>query len=93
LKLALEMPKNEQTDRTRRNLEFSTQLTTNNWALQVLQDLNSVNKNIDEGDSFAVGFGMGFRVMGVKAGFHELDVSLITKAYRSSKCRLIVLDW
>ena len=36
---------------------------------------------------------MGFRVMGVKAGFQQLDISSIARVYRASKCRLIVLDW
>jgi trehalose 6-phosphate synthase/phosphatase len=94
LKLCLEMSEYEKSERNRRNLEFSTKLTTNNWAIQVLQDIISVEKNTSVGqENFAVGFGMGFRVMGVKAGFHELDVTALTKAYRSSKCRLIILDW
>jgi len=84
----------EKSDRNRRNLEYSTKLTTNEWAIQVLHDLTSVEKSVNDGqENFAVGFGMGFRVMGVKAGFHELDVSEVVKSYRSSKCRLIFLDW
>lgn len=43
--------------------------------------------------SNAVGFGMGFRIMGVKAGFRTLDMTAVTKAYRAAKHRLILLDW
>ena len=94
LAVALEMSFDERADRYRRNLEFSTKLTTNNWASQVLLDIMRVEKATGEGQqNFAVGFGMGFRVMGVKAGFHELDMTALTKAYKSSKCRLILLDW
>merc|ERR1712188_216951 len=42
LRRVLEMGRSERADRMRRNLEFSTRLTTNNWTLQVLQDLKSV---------------------------------------------------
>ena len=44
LRIALEMSDNERADRTRRNLEFSTRLTTANWALHVLHDLKRVEK-------------------------------------------------
>ena len=36
---------------------------------------------------------LGYRVMGVKAGFLPLDVQALCKAYRSARSRLIVLDW
>ncbi len=46
LKTALEMNADEVAERYRRNLEFSTKLTTNNWAIEVLHDLMSVEKNM-----------------------------------------------
>ncbi len=93
LLLALEMNKSERFDRTRRNLEFSTRLTTTNWATQVLHDLKCVTKNDDPTENFAVGFGMGYRVMGVKAGFQPLDVGALGKSYRQANHRLLVFDW
>lgn len=42
LQHALVMGDSERADRCRRNLEFSTRLTTTNWALNVLRDLKSV---------------------------------------------------
>ena len=39
----------------RRNLEFSTRLTTTNWTLQVLQDLKSVEKSDDVNSYSAMG--------------------------------------
>ena len=36
---------------------------------------------------------MGFRVMGVKSGFKSADTKNITKAYRTARKRLILLDW
>jgi hypothetical protein len=53
-----------------RNLEFSSRVTTQNWAREVLKDLKSVEKCNDAFESYSVGFGMGFRIMGVKAGIH-----------------------
>jgi hypothetical protein len=37
-------------------------------AKEVLRDLKSVHKSTDAAESYAMGFGLGFRVMGVKAG-------------------------
>jgi len=93
LSRVLEMSRTERADRMRRNLEFSTRLTTENWTLQVLQDLKSVEKSEDVSSYSAVGFGMGFRVMGVKSGFEPVDTSVLSKAYRNANCRLILLDW
>ena len=36
---------------------------------------------------------MGFRVMGVKAGFRTLDAAAVNKSYRAAAHRLILLDW
>mmetsp|Transcript_25483 Transcript_25483/g.24368 ORF Transcript_25483/g.24368 Transcript_25483/m.24368 type:complete len:1128 (+) Transcript_25483:151-3534(+) len=93
LKLALEMSPSDRIDRMRRNLEFSSRLTTQNWAKEVLKDLKSVEKCNDAFESYSVGFGMGFRIMGVKAGFHTLDMTAVTKAYRGARHRLVLLDW
>lgn len=87
------MTSSERADRTRRNLEFSTRLTTTNWAMHVLHDLKAVEKNVDPSENFSVGFGMGYRVVGVKAGFQPLDSTSISKAYKAAHCRLILLDW
>lgn len=93
LQHALEMNPSEQADRVRRNLEFSTRLTTESWAKQVLQDLKSIEKSDDPNDMQTFGFGTGFRVMGVRAGFQTLNVTEVSKAYRAARHRLILLDW
>lgn len=36
----------------------------------MLRDLKSVVKSTDAAESYAMGFGLGFRVMGVKAGMY-----------------------
>ena len=90
---ALEMKATERSDRMRRNAEFSSRLTTLNWAKHVLHDIKSVEKEIDQSQNFAVGFGMGFRVMGVKASFKPVDVGAMSKAYRNAHSRLLVFDW
>lgn len=93
LKQALEMSAPDRVDRMRRNLEFSSRLTTINWAKEVLRDLKCVEKSSAPTDRLAVGFGMAFRVMGVKAGFQQLDLAAVSKSYKTSSHRLIVLDW
>lgn len=92
LKHALEMSDQERSDRNRRNLEFSTRLTTVNWANHVLHDLNSVVKSSAE-SSYAVGFGLHYKVMNMKAGFQPLDVKSVCTAYRAARSRLIIFDW
>lgn len=93
LKLALTMDDSERADRSRRNLEFSTRLTTSNWAKHVLDDLNSIERNSDPNSSYGVGFGLQYKIMNLKAGFCPLDIKEAFKAYRSSRHRLILLDW
>eukprot|EP01032_Pedospumella_encystans_P014145 gene14145-16269_t len=93
LQRALEMEQGERADRTRRNLEYSQRLTTANWATQVLSDLKGVEKSQDPDSSYAVGFGMNYKIMDLKAGFNPLDVKETCKAYRNARHRLILLDW
>ena len=45
-------------------------------AKEVLRDLKSVEKSSDVSESYAMGFGLGFRVMGVKAGRIKLNTTL-----------------
>ena len=93
LSRVLDMGATERADRMRRNLEFSTRLTTVNWATQMLCDLKCVEKSADHSAYSGMGFGMGFRVMGIKAGFDQLDVVALNKVYRASSHCLILLDW
>jgi trehalose 6-phosphate synthase/phosphatase len=93
IKHALEMTDSERADRSRRNLEFSTRLTTANWAKHVLSDLRSVERSEDPNANYAVGFGLQYKVMNLKAGFHALDIQDTCKAYRNARHRLILLDW
>eukprot|EP00607_Mallomonas_marina_P007269 CAMPEP_0182418418 /NCGR_PEP_ID=MMETSP1167-20130531/2856_1 /TAXON_ID=2988 /ORGANISM="Mallomonas Sp, Strain CCMP3275" /LENGTH=1137 /DNA_ID=CAMNT_0024592623 /DNA_START=42 /DNA_END=3455 /DNA_ORIENTATION=+ len=90
LKRALEMDSVERSDRMRRNLEFSVRLTASAWADEVLRDLKQVEKS---GDIEALGLGANFRVVGVRAGFHPLDMTAMTKVFRQCTKRLILLDW
>eukprot|EP00600_Ochromonadales_sp_CCMP1393_P004943 CAMPEP_0174970528 /NCGR_PEP_ID=MMETSP0004_2-20121128/9438_1 /TAXON_ID=420556 /ORGANISM="Ochromonas sp., Strain CCMP1393" /LENGTH=1105 /DNA_ID=CAMNT_0016220279 /DNA_START=122 /DNA_END=3439 /DNA_ORIENTATION=- len=93
LSRSLNMAPVERADRMRRNLEYSTRLTTSNWATQVLNDLKSVEKSSDPDSNFAVGFGMQYKIMDLKAGFNELNSDEVCKAYRTARHRLILLDW
>ena len=93
LKDALTMPEQTKNDRFRRNHEFSIRMSTNTWAMEVLHDIKSVERSENNSDNFSVGFGMGFRVVGVKAGFQLVDVAQMSKVYRAAQQRMIVLDW
>jgi len=89
---ALNMSKDKCDDRFNRNLEYSSNMTTQNWAIQVLNDLKAT-KDQDQASTMALGFGMGFKVMGLSSGFKPVDPVVVSKAYRNSRSRLIVLDW
>ena len=93
IKKVLEMDNRQRSDRFRRNMEFSTRLTLQNWAIQVLNDLKAVEKEADKLSVMQVGFGMGFKVMEMKSDFKHADTKSITSAYRAARSRLIVLDW
>jgi len=90
---SLDMDPTERADRMRRNLEYSLHQTTSMWATQVLSDLKSVEKNELSDASYALGFGMNYKVMDLKAGFNPLDVKDVCKSYRTARRRLILLDW
>jgi trehalose 6-phosphate synthase/phosphatase len=93
LTLALNMEATERNARFLRNMEFSTRLTTTSWAVHVLHDLKAVEKAGDESATLTVGFGIGYKVMGFRAGFAATDVSSVSKAYKLAHHRLILLDW
>lgn len=83
----------ERTDRFRRNLEYSTRLTTSSWAIHVLHDLKAVPKSSDPNSNVAVGFGLQYKVMNLRQGFHQLESKNVLRAYRTARQRLILLDW
>jgi trehalose 6-phosphate synthase/phosphatase len=93
LKQALEMDQLQRFDRSRRNVEFSTRLTTDAWATMVLNDLKNVEKQADSNATLAVGFGMQYKVMDLKAGFKQLNLKNCCYDYRKAQNRLILLDW
>jgi trehalose 6-phosphate synthase/phosphatase len=80
-------------DRMKKNLEYCDKVSTVQWAATVLQDLKQVAKSKDTSAYSTLGFGMKFRLMDVKAGFHELDLVQVTKDFRLARNRLILLDW
>lgn len=93
LKRALEMDSSERTLRMRKNVEFSSRLTTLHWAYHVLQDLKKIKKSDDIERSTMIGLGSTYRYIGIKSGFHQLDFAEIAKFYKTSTSRLILLDW
>jgi trehalose 6-phosphate synthase/phosphatase len=95
LKRALTMDSAECTLRMRKNVEFSSRLTTLHWAYHVLQDLKKVEKYENDKDvrSTMIGLGSTYRSVGIKSGFHQLDFSSCGKLYKNSAHRLILLDW
>jgi trehalose 6-phosphate synthase/phosphatase len=90
---ALEMPQEEKSSRFKRNLEFANRLNTVKWAETILIDLKKVEKSPDMTLSSTLGLGIDFRVTGVTAGFRPLDLVQVSKDFKASQQRLILLDW
>jgi trehalose 6-phosphate synthase/phosphatase len=87
------MGDDERAERTRRNMEFSARLTSGSWAKYVLSDLKATEGSSDPNASYAVGFGLQYKVMNLKAGFQLLDTREVARAFRNAHYRLILLDW
>jgi trehalose 6-phosphate synthase/phosphatase len=93
---ALELSPVEKGRRTRRNLEFCERMSSFCWAENVLQDLKqTVKLDVDDQttDHSTLGLGINYRVTEFKSGFKILDTVKLTKHYRQSQERLILLDW
>jgi trehalose 6-phosphate synthase/phosphatase len=91
--LALNMTEDERMRRLSTASEFVTRVTTQRWAMAVLLDLKAVYKNADIGKYSGAGLGLGYRLLGMDSGFNSLDVSAVSKAYKKSRARLILLDY
>ena len=93
---ALELSPVEKGRRSRRNLEFCEKMSSFCWAENVLQDLKQTSKFVydeDIADHSTLGLGINYRVTEFKSGFKVLDAVDLTRRYRLSKERLILLDW
>ena len=90
---ALNMSEDERMRRLTTASEFVNRVTTERWAMAVLLDLKAVYKNADIGKYSGAGLGLGYRILGMDKGFNSLDVSAVSKAYKKSRGRLILMDY
>jgi len=90
--LALTMTNEERLLRVSIASDFVNRVTTQRWALAVLLDLKSVQKNVD-GQFSGTGLGLGYRIVGMNTGFDSLDVSEVAKSFKKKRNRLILLDY
>ncbi len=90
---ALNMSEDERMRRLTTASEFVNRVTTERWAMAVLLDLKAVHKNVDVGKYSGAGLGLGFRIVGMDKGFNSLDIGTVSKAYKKSRARLILMDY
>lgn len=90
---ALNMSEDERMRRLTTASEFINRVTTQRWAMAVLLDLKAVHKNIDIGKYSGAGLGLGYRILGMDQGFNSLDIGAVSKAYKKSRARLILMDY
>jgi len=87
------MNMDERMRRVKTAAEYVSRVTTQRWALAVMLDLKGVHKNEDIGRYAGAGLGLGFRLLGMDNKFDSLDTRTVAKAYRTSRSRLILLDY
>ena len=90
---AVNMNEDERMRRLRTASEFVTRVTTQRWAMAVLLDLKAVHKSAGVGKYSGAGLGLGYRILGMDSGFNSLDISAVSKAYKNSRGRLILMDY
>jgi len=56
-------------------------------------DLKGVHKSMNPGQFSGAGLGLGYRLLGMDPGFLSLDTTVVAKAYKNAKARLILLDY
>ena len=91
--LAVNIGEDERLRRISIASEFVTRVTTQRWALAVMLDLKGVHKNVNPVQYSGAGLGLGYRLLGMDVGFSSLETSLVARAYRNSKSRLILVDY
>ncbi|KAH7443383.1 hypothetical protein KP509_02G031900 [Ceratopteris richardii] len=63
------------------------------WVQSFMGDLRKRCKTHSQRRCWGIGFGFGFRIVALDAGFRKLSFEHITSAYRRTKNRLILLDY
>lgn len=91
--IALTMNPIERQARFMKNLEYVETNTRTSWAERVLIDLKRARRDASEGECMGYGLGLGFRMMEFNAGFKQLDIDELTKAYRTSLRRVLLFDF
>lgn len=90
---ALGMPAEERLARHQKDADYVSTHTVLQWAYQILMDLKRVRKDFDRSYYSGVGLGLGFRVLGMESGFHQLEADAVCRAYRQSRYRVILADY
>jgi len=90
---SLHMSEDERMRRISIASEFVTRVTTQRWALAVMLDLKGVHKSVNPVQNTGAGLGLGYRLLGMDIGFSSLDFNRAVKAFKSSRSRLILMDY
>uniref|UniRef100_A0A7S2RRW3 CBM20 domain-containing protein n=2 Tax=Mucochytrium quahogii TaxID=96639 RepID=A0A7S2RRW3_9STRA len=97
LETALAMGMTERIVRNTAAMKYVSHHVESGWAMRVLGDIKSARPETDKKNEgltpSGVGFGLQFRAIEFRPNFKHLDDEVIIDAYRSSKRRLIVLDY
>eukprot|EP00742_Colponemidia_sp_Colp-10_P008648 GILJ01009382.1.p1 GENE.GILJ01009382.1~~GILJ01009382.1.p1 ORF type:complete len:1037 (-),score=136.84 GILJ01009382.1:160-3270(-) len=89
---ALTMPLQERTQRWQLDYHYVSMHSTLLWAENFLLDLKRARKKEEQFTYMGLGFGLGYRVLGMGSDFLPLDPEEVSKSYRKSHNRVILLD-
>eukprot|EP00899_Mesostigma_viride_P018344 jgi/Mesvir1/26510/Mv16167-RA.2 len=90
---ALTLPLAERQSRHQRHYNYILNHTVGYWVKSFTQDLKRTCHMHERLKCYALGFGMGFRVVALKPNFRKLELNDILPAYVRSMKRAIFLDY
>ena len=94
LEKAITMSVPEREARRARDIKFIQENTVGAWARRCLDDVIAARKESKASKvSLGYGFGFGFRVFGDKFNINRLDVDKLSRDYKTSSRRLLILDY
>ncbi|MCO5601505.1 hypothetical protein L7F22_055626 [Adiantum nelumboides] len=90
---ALTLAGTEKEMRHEKHYKYITTHDIAHWVRSFMGDLQKTCTNHAQRRCWGIGFGFGFRIVTLDAGFRKLSLEHITSAYRRTRNRLILLDY
>ena len=93
MNMAITLPEMEQHMRHEKHFRYVNTHDVAYWARSFMTDLERTCKGHARRRCYAIGFGLGFRVVALDPDFRRLRTDLIVSSYKKSASRAILLDY